>query len=220
MLDETRKMALEALQNELDKIPHGTPIIIDDLCDHCEDIVMNDRGEYEIEGRERFNDPLDLPSLESYLFGRAREVGLIPVREKEGFSIRERIPRDKPLRSAEIAFMSFGVYTFMDCSSDVFIHIENGVLSLSRPTEGTVAQPVRNAARSLDALLDRCGVSGWNDDYHPEYFVADGTDWSLLVITKDGRALHCRGGNAWPDTLQAFIDGAEDIATGRQGYQA
>ena len=82
MLDETRRMALEALQYELDKIPHGTPIIIEDLCDRCEELFMNDEGDYEIEGRERYSDPLDVLVLEEDLIARAEESGLVATNEQ------------------------------------------------------------------------------------------------------------------------------------------
>ena len=207
MLNETRKMALEALQYELDKIPHGTPIIIEDLCDRCEELFMNDKGDYEIEGRERLGDPLDLFVLEDDLIARAEDSGLVATNEQEGLVLRERVPHGEPIRTQDIACLSLDVSVFMAFDSDMIILIEDSTLRVWRSIEGKASRPVYEIADAIDELLSRCGVSEWEDSYYPEFPILDGLGWDLLIILKDGRALVSDGCNAWPETLWDLADG-------------
>ena len=214
MLNETRRIGLEALQYELDKIPHGTPIIIEDLCDRCEELFMNDEGDYEIEGRERYSDPLDLFVLEEDLIAHAEESGLVAIHEREGLVLRERVSRGEPDMTQDIAYLSLDVSTFMAIESDVSILLEGSTVSLRRPIEGEASRPVDEVAQALDELLSRCGVSEWDESYYPEHPILDGTGWDLLIILKDGRALVSGGSNAWPETLDDLVDGLERIIVG------
>ena len=211
MLDETRRMALEAVQYELDKVPHGAPIIIEDLCDRCEELFMNDEGDYEIEGRERLGDPLDLLILEDDLVARAEESGLLAIHEREGLVLRERISRGEPIRTQDIACLSLDILTFMAPESDASILLEGGKLRIRRPLEGEASRPVYEIAYAIDELLSRCSVSEWEDCYYPEHPILDGTGWDLLIILKDGRALSSAGSNAWPETPWDLADGIERL---------
>lgn len=214
MRDDTRKMALEALQYELDKIPHGTPIIIEDLCDRCEELVMNDRGDYEIEGRERYADSLDLFVLEEDLIARAEDNGLVAVHEREGLVLRERVMHGEHIMARDIVCLSLDVSTFMAVESDVSILLEGSTIRIRRPIEGEASRPVGEVAFALDGLLARCGVSEWEESYSPDHLILDGTGWDLLIILKDGRALVSGGSNAWPGTLEDLVDGLERIIVG------
>ena len=207
MLNETRRMALEALQYELEKIPHGTPIIIEDLCDCCEELFMNDKGDYEIEGREGLGDPLDLLILEDDLIARAEESGLLAIHEREGLVLRERISRGEPIRTQDIACLSLDILTFMAPESDSSILLEGGKLRIRRPLEGEASRPVNEIAYAIDELLSRCRVSEWEDCYYPEQPILDGTGWDLLIILKNGRALASGGSNAWPRSMWDLADG-------------
>lgn len=216
MRDDTRRMALEALQYELDKVPHGTPIIIEDLCDRCEELVMNDAGGYEIEGRERYSDPLNLFILEEDLIARAEENGLVAIHEREGLVLRERVSRGEPIMTRDFACLSLDVSTFMAIESDVSILLEGSAARIRRPIEGEASRPVDgHVAHALDELLSRCGISEWDESYYPEYPVLDGTSWDLLIILKDGRALVSGGSNAWPEALWDLIDGIEALVLGQ-----
>ena len=211
MLNETRRIALEALQYELDKIPHGTPIIIEDLCDRCEELFMNDEGDYEIEGREGLGDPLDLLILEDDLIARAEESGLLAIHEREGLVLRERISRGEPIRTQDIACLSLDILTFMAPESDSSILLEGGKLRIRRPLEGEASRPVNEIAYAIDELLSRCRVSEWEDCYYPEQPILDGTGWDLLIILKDGRALASGGSNSWPESMWDLADGIERL---------
>ncbi|MBQ6522623.1 MAG: hypothetical protein IJI15_07350 [Atopobiaceae bacterium] len=168
---------------------------------------MNDKGDYEIEGRERLGDPLDLFVLEDDLIARAEDSGLVATNEQEGLVLRERVPHGEPIRTQDIACLSLDVSVFMAFDSDMIILIEDSTLRVWRSIEGKASRPVYEIADAIDELLSRCGVSEWEGSYYPEFPILDGLGWDLLIVLKDGRALVSGGCNAWPETLWDLADG-------------
>ena len=74
---------------------------------------------------------------------------------------------------------------------------ENQDKFLSNPKTKTIPLNPEQIAE-LQKMLNRAGVTGWNDKYENYRGVCDGTFWDASYVLSDGTRREIHGDNNWP----------------------
>lgn len=210
MRDDTRRLASRLLWEALERLPLGTQTSVEVLATACPSIVRTGSGGYEIAGRERIHDELDLAVLETDLWTFAEERGLYVERpDLDSFALRRRVATGSPLDLTRISWLRFGTFTFLDFESDISFELSDRMVRLRR---GVLAEPLERAVdeevlSSLADALSAGSVASWERYYEPAWGVLDGTTWELVIMLDDGCVFESGGDNAWPEGYDRLVDG-------------
>lgn len=215
MLEKTRLLAFDLLWETLKESPRGVELTMEDLAERCEEIEMDDWGDYQISSRKLLDDPVDLDELRPELLDHADAFGFVVEDSKERFVLWDRRDPGRPIRVRDIANLELDTFTMMAIGVDIDVTIRCGAITFKRPLEPAFGRRIDDAlAEELDCIFGECGVSSWKPLWLPDQPVMDGTMWRLLITFKDRTAIACNGDNAFPDSFDDLVDGIATVVEG------
>ena len=218
MRDDTRRIALSLLWAEAERLPPWSFVRVRDLMRDCPSIVETSDRVFEVEGRERLHDPLDIDVIEQDIWGKAEEEGYyVEHYSRRVFVLMKRIEPGRQILPAEIVRLHYVVESEDDFTRDLRVELNDNKVRLKRYVpKCEISRPAYNADRQAIArVLSESSASSWLPIYESEHDVANGEKWALHVVLDDGMALNSMGLNAWPNGYDALVEGLLGLFDGR-----
>ena len=214
MEDRIDGLVVDALYEELMKLPLGVRATPEQVADASPRLAKEDDGCYVVVGERAVITPVNLEDLMGEALFRAREAGLYVDKDFEqgSFSLHEYMPADEfDFDEIESMRLQYGAVMRIDRTEFKY---DRETLSMTDGSQGFPgfeehALHLDDSMRDdLAALFEEADVRHWERDYEPVGVAfCDGYSWNLVVRFEDGRVFVSGGSNAWPEAFRELWDG-------------